>query len=426
MAATTNIIAVGSRRRVYLRDGLVILVLCLVTVALFAVTLFLFKSFQRHREDLGRRWSARGRQALARRQPEEAAADLRIALSYMPDDAADQLSLAQALEGAGHLEAANSYFLSLWEVNPGDGFLNLQLARLARERGSAETAVNYYRASIVGDWGQNGVERRSAVRLELADYLTGRGELQAAETDLLIAAANAPEKDVALQLGIADRLRSLGDLPEALRSYRVAAAQAPRNLQAVAGEGRAEYALGAYPAAARTLENAAELARHNGGDETDAGPLASLAAEARRLPQLSVSRDLPAEERSVHLLVDARIAQRRLGSCAAQLSPKQARKAPMTKSTANAPAASVASRAAMAVIVGALQRGWTAQSRSLDRRALELDAARQDALAQLIDDTETQMAAPAATAWCGAPSEEDALLLLLTVRKQGREQGERP
>ncbi len=407
--------AAASRREILLRDGLVLLVLCLVTVALFGVTLFLFKSFEAHRVNLGRRWSARGRLALAGGRPEMAAASLRTALGYTPDDYPDQLLLAQALAAAGHPEAANNYFLGLWDLHPGDGFVNLQLARLARERGDAGAAIEYYRASIFGNWQGDGVARRREGRLELADYLAERGQAPAAEAELLIAAGNAPEKDVALQLRIADRLRALGDLADALRYDKVAVTQAPRNPAALASEGRLEYALGDYPAAARTFTEAVEAFRRLRDREAPGATAEStewgkLAANARRLPELSLSRDLPASERATHLLLDAGIAQRRWRSCLARWPSS------MPAGNAGALAGLSPSPDALAGLAG-LRSRWAAVDRSLRGGALARSIAVEDTLTTLIDDTEIQAAAV-----CGTPVGDDALLFMLASQTQQKQE----
>ena len=409
----------ATRRDIYLRDGFVLLVLSLITVGLFLVTLFLFKSFEAHRADLGLRWSVRGRLALAQGHPDQAAAALRTALSYAPDDYDDQLLLAQALAGAGHREAAGNYFLSLWAVHPGDGFLNLQLARLARQRGDAQAAVNYYRASIFGNWEQSGVERRRDVRLELADYLVERGQAPAAQAELLIATGNVPEKDAALQLKIADRLRDLGDLGDALRLYRQVGTRDPHNLQALASEGRTELALEQYPAAVRSLSEAADLARQQ--HQGDAEELGRLAGAARRLPELSLSRDLPAQQRGDHLLLDAGIAQRRLKSCTASLLPP-VRVAVSGNATPATPVlrALPPSPGAVATL-GDWKSRWSAQSRFLNKRSLQQNAELEDTVTQLIEDTELRLAPI-----CGAPIGDDALLLGIARRAQAASPGGTP
>jgi predicted Zn-dependent protease len=141
-----------AKRRLILRDALAILSLTLVTVALFAVTLLLFRSFTAHRVELAQRWSTRGRQALQAGRPAEAIVALRTALSYAPGTRAYELLLAEALGEAGRTEESYQYFMGLWESEPGNGRINLELARLAAKRNERQAAVNFYRAAIYGTW----------------------------------------------------------------------------------------------------------------------------------------------------------------------------------------------------------------------------------------------------------------------------------
>ena len=122
------------KRRLILRDALTFLSLTLITAVLFAITLFLFRSFASHREELAQRWSARGQEAMSSGHPDQAIVALRTALSYAPGERSYELLLAQALGDAGHTEESYNYFLGLWETQPGDGFTNLRLARLAVRR----------------------------------------------------------------------------------------------------------------------------------------------------------------------------------------------------------------------------------------------------------------------------------------------------
>ena len=131
-----------TRRGLILHDALAFLALLATSVALFGVTLFLFRSFEQHRADLAVRWAERGRIALQQGKPDAAVTALRTALSYAPDERANQLLLAQALAKAGHTEEATNYFLNLWDARPGDGFINLQLARLARQKGDYREATD--------------------------------------------------------------------------------------------------------------------------------------------------------------------------------------------------------------------------------------------------------------------------------------------
>jgi tetratricopeptide (TPR) repeat protein len=153
----------SAKRRLILRDALTFLSLTLITAVLFAVTLFLFHTFATHRQELAQRWAARGQAAIASGRPDQAIVALRGALSYAPGERSYELLLAQALGDAGHTEEAYNYFLGLWEAQPGDGFINLRLARLAAKKNDMQAAINYYRAAIYGTWEGDGVVGRGAV-----------------------------------------------------------------------------------------------------------------------------------------------------------------------------------------------------------------------------------------------------------------------
>jgi len=209
-----------------LRDSLAILSLTLITAVLFAVTLFLFRSFSAHRADLAQHWAERGKAALGAGQPDEAVTALRTALTYAqegtPSTRESELLLAEALGETGRpaeSEESYQYFMSLWEVEPGNGQINLELARLARKRGDKQSAVNFYRAAIYGTWEGDGAVRRGAVRLELAQYLIAENELAAARMELLIAGGNAPD-DYGRDMEIGGLLEQAQDANDALMYYQ--------------------------------------------------------------------------------------------------------------------------------------------------------------------------------------------------------------
>ena len=71
-------------RQLIVRDSITFLSLIAITVVLFVVTLFLFRSFQEHRAELAQRWSDRGIAALRDKRPDQAITCYRTALSYAP------------------------------------------------------------------------------------------------------------------------------------------------------------------------------------------------------------------------------------------------------------------------------------------------------------------------------------------------------
>src|ERR1700728_2509655 len=148
-----------SRRQLILRDAFSLLTLFLITAVIFILTLLLFRSFTKHRQELGARWKARGEAALRAGHPGIAIEDLRSALAYVPDRATE-IELATALADAGKLQEASVYFTTLWESAPVDGTINLQLARLAVKQGNEDQAIFHYQAALDGTWEGNGYDRR--------------------------------------------------------------------------------------------------------------------------------------------------------------------------------------------------------------------------------------------------------------------------
>ena len=386
----------SARRVLLIRDSATFLALSGISVALFLLTLLLHRSFENRREDLGRQWAERGRVALRDNHPDGAVSDLRAALSY-EETLPEQLLLAQALADAGHNEESANYFLALRESRPGDGFINLQLARLARKQRDPRQAVDYYRASIFGDWPGDGAQRRREVRLELSGYLYQQGENSAARDELLIAAGNTPETPGVDDL-FGDRLEAVGDTTDALQFYKKSLAAQPRQRSTLGKAGQLAYRLGDYATADKLLTEA--LASHTGGklDPKDETQWSTLAANADRIPQLSLSRELPASERADHLLLAAKIAQTRLAAC-----PANPDRAPVP-SPENPPPPP---------ILATLRSRWSAAAGQLKKRTLERDAALEDSINALINDTEIQTVVP-----CGRPEADDALLLRLASSPQ--------
>jgi tetratricopeptide (TPR) repeat protein len=384
----TDATLIASRRRLLLRDGLTFFLLTLTTVVLFVLTWLLFRSFTAHRADLAVRWAARGQAALAQGHPDQAVPALRTALVYAPDERSYQMMLAQALGDSGHAEEATNYFLNLWEAQPGDGVINLQLARLARRRGAADEAIRYYRAAIFGNWQGEGVERRREARLELANYLIERGNLPMAQTELLIAASNAPP-GAGLELGFGDELLRANDPTDALTYYRKAIAQDPRNPVAYEKAGRLAYQMGEYAQARTWLERAVrESAGAPETAETDGA--AAMLRNAERLLVLSPAAARTAKDRITRLLDDKAIAKKRWDTCAAQ-SNKQG----------------------TLPVVQELSARWVQAAAISTRDALAASQDNEDQLTSLINDSETM-----AADLCGAPTGDDALLLLLAKNAQ--------
>jgi Tfp pilus assembly protein PilF len=396
---TTSEVEISSaKRKLLLHDGVAFLILTLIAVALFGVTLFLFRSFEEHRAELGRRWAERGRQTLKAGRPEMAIVPLRTAMSYVPDDRASALLLAQALGDAGHTEEATNYFLNLWEVRPGDGFINLQLARLERRKKDAQAAVNYYRAAVYGTWEGDGVERRRDVRLELARYLLEQHDLRAAQVELQIASGNAPD-DAGLDEVFADRFDEAGDTRDALTYYKKAIKDGPHNRGALVKAGGLAYRVGEYGEARALLARAIRESsgtRHGVGEQR--GNVDEMFERADRMVELAPFRSLSARERGRRVLDAREIARKRMEACLA---------GPGTTGSVVAPE------------MMDLQARWGMAEVRSGREALARDEVKQDALLKLIYETEL-----ATSKICGAPTGDDALLLRLAQVAPAQESSE--
>jgi tetratricopeptide (TPR) repeat protein len=374
MATSTEELSI-TKRKLILHDSLAFLTLTAITAALFAITLFLFHSFEAHRAELAIRWASRGRTAFQAGKPEQAIAAYRTALAYSPDERSYELMLAQALASGGRTEEAYTYFLGLWESRPGDGFINLQLARLVAKKRDTQGAINYYRASIYGTWEGDGVERRRAVRLELAQYLITQHDPSAARAELLIAGGNAPDTPQ-IALTLAQLLDQAGAPQDALTYYQRALAHDPKNLAALSAAGQLAYSMSDYQTARRFLERAVH---EQPLDERNT----ALLARTQLLLQFSTAESIPIPERVRRILAERPFAKKRLAACNAS---------PLAEPDQLLP----------------LINRWTGLDGTSTRAALLQDPEKQTAAIQLIYDTELKT-----SQHCEAPTGGDALLLIL-------------
>ena len=368
-----------------LRDGLFFLVLVLATVVLYAITSFLFRSFAERRADLGQEYAKIGKAELLAGHPEQAINALRTALSYAPDERSNHLLLAEALAQAHHKEEATNYFVSLWESQPADGFINLELARLARERHDSTQAIEYYRAAASGSWEQNSIMMRRQVRLELVDYLIANGDTAAARGELLIAAGNSPET-AHLDALFADKLLQTQDPADAMSYYDKALALKPHDTAVLYQAGSLAYQGGDYVTAHQLLDLALREKPEKVLSRIEVAQLSSLSQNAERILHLTLSRNLPAEERAEHLRTAYTIAQTRFNDCTTKLGPQTALPSSMQ----------------------AIKSDWQTAAQIISNRSSLESASTQDDLTQLIFETEVQTARV-----CGTPTGDNALLLLL-------------
>jgi len=243
----------------YMRRQPVTLALLIgLAVVFFLAVSALARIHDAQRESLAERWAARGVDSLNAQQYAPAIDDFRTALLYARDNGAYQLSLAEALMGLNRLDEAHAYLVNLWEKEPDNGLVSLELARVAVSKNQTEQALRYYHNSIYGTWnGDQDVERRK-VRLELISYLMRTDARPQAEAELIDLAAtvgdNAQEQE---QLG--EMFAKTGDDQRALAAFRTSLKLQRHNPAALAGAGAAAYRLGQYGDAERYLEEATDL-----------------------------------------------------------------------------------------------------------------------------------------------------------------------
>ncbi|HET7840627.1 MAG TPA: tetratricopeptide repeat protein [Terriglobia bacterium] len=241
------------------RDTLLLLSI-VALVILFAITGIAANFYHAGRESLAQEWYARGVIDFKEKNASAALEDFRTALAYSPDPSSDtpiyRLHLAQALVAVGQVEEARSHLLTLWRDEPGNSTVNLELARLAAQRGDAADALRYYHNAIYGVWPSDPGAHRLRTRVELSTYLLAQRKKAAAQSELIALEAELP-RDAALYTQVAGMLREAGDRNRALGAYRQALEIDRHQHEALIGAGESAFEMGDYQSAVDYLQRAA-------------------------------------------------------------------------------------------------------------------------------------------------------------------------
>ena len=389
----------NQRRTLIVQDSVALVLLTVITIGIAVLTYFFFHSFREHRSVLEQRWFERGEQALASGNPGFAVQDFRSALSLSTANPRYELALAEALAAANRNDEAYAYFSSLHDAQPGDGFLNLQLARLAVKRNSPAQAIEFYRSALTGLWYGQGAAQRFQIRLELAKYLISLGRNNEAQGDLLAAEGNSLDHPEQL-FAVAGLLRQAGDPSDALATYRrveLHSGASPSLVQrSLHAEAQVAMAMGQYKRAAEALDRYISKIRQHPAAST---PAERQSAEQQQLNQLQRLLQLipfyalPPKQHADRVLLGANMAHKRYKSCAAQLAAPNG--AGETISGVDAAALST------------LATQWK-QMAPLNPGKLAGNARLQQSLLDWTNQVETLTAK-----LCGPPSGDDALLLQL-------------
>jgi len=238
------------------RESFMLAGLVVVIAAFFSLTTLAAHAYHRKQEQFAVQWYQRGEEELKSSRPGAAVEDFRNALAYSRDNDLYRLRLAEALMTDNRPQEARAHLLSLWEKEPGDGTINLELARLAVMWGDTRQAVRYYHAAIYGVWPDDPQQHRMQIRFELSEYLLSRHTIQdtrEAQAELVALVAVLPTDDAPGQARLGALLLDAGLYARALVAFRNTLNQQPNSLPALKGAGEAAFRMGEYETARHYL-----------------------------------------------------------------------------------------------------------------------------------------------------------------------------
>jgi len=382
-----NTPAEGTRMdlRSYIRQQPVMLaLLAALGVIFFLAVAGLSRAYHAQRDALGNRWFSRGLADLNAGRFDRAVTEFRAALLYSRDNYDYQLNLAEALTGEKRTAEAYSYLVNLWDRQPENGVVNLELARIAALRGQTEQAQRFYHNAIYAVWPGDQEVKRRETRFELIEYLLSINAKAQAQAELIALQENLGE-DPALQKRVGDLFLRAQDYEHALEAYRLCLKSDRHNEAAIAGAGWAAFQLGRYPLAERYLQAAV------GANANDTQSAERLMTTELLLHMDPFRRQISEAERA-GIVVDAfAIAGRRLSSCA----------------TPKASAGATSSEPSLA-------DNWAKMKPQISEQHLRQDPNLVEEAMGLVFEIERQTSAT-----CGTPTGADLALLLISRLHEG-------
>jgi hypothetical protein len=262
--------------------------------------------------------------------------------------------------------------------------VNLELARIAAQRGQTEQAQRYYHNAIYATWPSDQEGRRRDTRLELIEYLLSIHAKAQAQSELIALEENLGD-DPSQQQHVGDLFLRAQDYEHALASYRLSLKSDRHNEAAMAGAGLAAFQLGRYPLAERYLQAAVA---GNSSDTQSADRLKTTELVLRMDP---FRRQISVDERDQIVVEAFATAGKRLSSCA----------------TPKAPAASIASQPSLA-------DSWAKMKPHISEQELRRNPDLVEGAMDLVFEIERQTSAT-----CGTPSGTDLALLLIAKLHEG-------
>jgi tetratricopeptide (TPR) repeat protein len=259
--------------------------------------------------------------------------------------------------------------------------VNLELARIAAQKGETEQALRYYHNAIYATWpGDQQVQRRDT-RLELIQYLLNINAKTHAQAELIALAANL-EDDPVQQSRVGDLFLQAQDYEHALGEYRLSLKAEPHDPTALAGAGFSAFQLGRYSLAESYLQAAVSA------NPNDAQSAARLRTAALVMQMDPFQRQISVALRDRIVLKAFAAAGQRLESC----SSAGAAKGPAT----------------IPVAQPGLTEEWAKMKPRITELGLRRDPDLVNAAMELVFSIERQTSNA-----CGAASETDAALLLI-------------
>jgi tetratricopeptide (TPR) repeat protein len=297
--------------RLYLRQQPVMLALLAVLVVIFFLAVTgLSRAYHAQRDALGDRWFTRGVADLSGGHYDAAVMEFRSALLYSRDNYTYQLNLAEALIGLNRTSEAAAYLTNLWERQPEDGLVNLELARIAVQKGQTEQSLRYYHNAIYAAWPSDQEGKRRDARVELIEFLLNTGARAQAQSELIALQENLGD-DPSQQERVGDLFLRAQDYEHALTAYRQSLKLERDNRASLAGAGFAAFQLGRYPLAQRYLEGAVA-----------ANPSDTRSTDRLKMTEMVLGMDpfrrqLSVAQRAKMVVVDFTTAGARLKACSA-------------------------------------------------------------------------------------------------------------
>jgi tetratricopeptide (TPR) repeat protein len=295
-------------------EPVVLALLSVAAVVGFMLVGSLSSTYHAQHEAFAVKWFARGSADLHARRFGRAVSEFRTALLYSPDNYSYQFNLAEALLGEHRTDEAAAYLVNLWEREPDNALVSLELARIAAGRGEPQQAIRYYHNAIYATWPANRPEGRQQTRLELIDYLLTIDEKPQAQAELIALAANLGD-DPVKRAHVGDLFVEAGDYVDALAAYDASLRAMPKNQAAATGAGLAAFELGRYAQARQYLRQAAAVGPL---DEASAARLETADLVLRMDPY---RRQISAAERNRIVIAAFTAAGERLAACAPKTVP---------------------------------------------------------------------------------------------------------